>query len=208
MKYIDINIHHPNPKKIEEVVKILQDGKVIAIPTDTCYALACVPNIKSAVEKLVQIRNLDPKKPRALIFSGIEQVSRYTLLSKSNFKILKNHLPGPYCFVLESNHELPKFIGDKRNHIGIRIPNHPIILEIVSALNIPLTVTSAVSLEDDSILKNVWEVEQAFGHQLEAIVDCGEEVETLDFSSVIDLTGDEINIIREGLGDISAFIQR
>jgi tRNA threonylcarbamoyl adenosine modification protein (Sua5/YciO/YrdC/YwlC family) len=204
MRYIDIDIHHPNPKKIDDVVRILQEGKVIAIPTDTCYALACIPNHRLAVEKLVQIRKLDPKKPRALIFSSIEQVSKCTLLSNQNFRILKNHLPGPYCFILESNHELPKFIGDKRNHIGIRIPNHPVALKIVAALNTPLTVTSALSLENDEILKNPWEIEQEFGNQIEAIVDAG-EVETLDFSSVIDLTNDEIKVVRAGLGDVTPF---
>ena len=96
-------------------------------------------------------------------------------------------------------------LADKRNHIGIRIPNHPIALKIVEALDTPLTVTSALSLENDEILKNPWEIEQEFGNQLEAIIDAG-EVENLDFSSVIDLTNDEIVVVREGLGDVSPFL--
>ena len=109
-----MNPDHPSAYRIERVLRALNEGKVIAIPTDTCYALACLPQQRSAVDELVKMRQLNPKKPRALVFKSIQQISHFTLLNDTNFRVLKRFLPGPYCFVLESNRKLLRFIGHKR----------------------------------------------------------------------------------------------
>jgi len=197
-----MNSEHPSAYRIERVVRVLNEGKVIAIPTDTCYALACLPQQRSAVDELVKMRQLNPKKPRALVFHSIQQVSNYTLLSDSNFRVLKRFLPGPYCFVLESNRKLPRFIGDKRQHIGVRIPKHGVVQAITELLDTPLTVTSAISPEDDSMLYDPWSIEACFP-SLELVIDAGDVPGGA--SSVIDLTGDEVEVLREGLGEVSAF---
>ncbi len=200
---IQLNSEHPSPYRVQKVAQLLESGGVIAIPTDTCYALACLPQKKSAVDQLIKLRNLDPKKPRALVFSSIQQVAMYTLLSDANYRILKRLLPGPYCFILESNRKLPRFIGDKRQQIGVRIPNHPLILALLQELDTPLTVTSAIDPAEDTMLYDPWSIEEVFGHGLAATVDCGDVPG--DVSSVVKLTDDESEVIREGLGDISLF---
>ena len=193
---------HPSAYRLEHVLNTLQKGKVIAIPTDTCYALACLPQHKGAVEELVKMRKLDPKKPRALIFSSIQQVSQYTLLSDTNFRVLRRFLPGPYCFVLESNRKLPRFIGDKRQHIGVRIPNHPVVIALMELLDTPLTVTSAIDPETEEMLYDPWTIEATFPG-LELVIDAGEVPGGA--SSVVNLTDDDTEVLREGLGDVEPF---
>ena len=200
---LQINAEHPSPYRVQKVVKLLEEGGVIAIPTDTCYALACLPQKKSAVEQLIKLRNLDPKKPRALVFSSIQQVAKYTLLSDVNYRILRRLLPGPYCFILESNRKLPRFIGDKRQHIGVRIPDHPFILALLQNLDTPLTVTSAVDPSNEAMIYDPWSIEELFGHGLAGIIDSGDVPGGV--SSVIKLIDDEAEVVREGLGDVSLF---
>ena len=200
---LTVNPDHPSPYKIQQIIDLLNQGAVIALPTDTCYALACLPNHRSAVEQLIQLRKLNKKKPRALVFSSIKQVSQYTLLSDVNYRLLKRFLPGPYCFVLESNRKLPRFIGDKRQHIGVRIPNHPVLLSLIEELQTPLTVTSAIDPDGEIMLYDPWTIADTFGPNLAMVVDAG--VIPSEVSSVIDLTGDEVEILREGLGDVSPF---
>jgi len=198
---IQINPDHPSPYQIERLVTYLEDDGVLAIPTDTTYALACLPHKKNAVQKLVQLRRLNPKKALALVFSSIKQVSRYTLMDDFAFRTLKRFFPGPYCFILEANRELPKTIGDKRKRVGVRIPNHAIPMALVEATSSPLIVTSTVDPETGIMAHDPWTIEDLFGHGLSAVIDAdtvlGEE------STVIDLTTDEPEIIRRGLGPVT-----
>ena len=200
---IQLNDDFPSPYRIQRLAKLLEDGAVIAIPTDTCYALACLPHKKSAVEQLVKLRKLDPKKPRALVFSSIQQISTYTLLSDLSFRVLKRFLPGPYCFILESNRKLPRFIGDKRQHIGVRMPDHAVVLALLEELDTPLTVTSAIDPESNELLYDPWSIESTFGHGLAAVIDS--DGVPGEVSSVIKLVDDDNEVLREGLGDVSAF---
>ena len=200
---IQLNDDFPSPYRIQRLAKLLEDGAVIAIPTDTCYALACLPHKKSAVEQLVKLRKLDPKKPRALVFSSIQQISTYTLLSDLSFRVLKRFLPGPYCFILESNRKLPRFIGDKRQHIGVRMPDHAVVLALLEELDTPLTVTSAIDPESNELLYDPWSIESTFGHGLAAVIDS--DGVPGEVSSVIKLVDDDYEVLREGLGDVSAF---
>jgi tRNA threonylcarbamoyl adenosine modification protein (Sua5/YciO/YrdC/YwlC family) len=199
----EVNPEHPSPYRIQSIVKRLNDGEVIAIPTDTCYALACLPTQRSAVDQLVRMRDLNPKKPRALVFSSLQQISLYTLVSDANFRILRRFLPGPYCFILESNRKLPRFVGDTRQHIGVRMPGNAVVQAIMAELETPLTVTSAIDPESGAMLYDPWSVEQTFGAALSLVVDGGDVPG--GESSVVDLTGDEVVVIREGLGAVEAF---
>ena len=200
---LELNPDHPSPYRVQSVVKRLNEGGVVALPTDTCYALACLPTQRAAVEQLVRMRNLDPKKPRALIFGSLQQISLYTLVSDTNFRILRRFLPGPYCFILESNRKLPRFIGDTRQHIGVRMPSSPVVQAIMAELDTPLTVTSAIDPESGEMLYDPWTLEQTFGPALSLVVDGGDVPG--GESSVVDLTGDEVAVIREGLGAVEAF---
>lgn len=202
---IEIKPDYPSPYRIKHCIDALEKGLLIAIPTDTNYALACLPQKRSAVAQMIRLRRLDPKKPRALIFASIQQISMYTMLDDVNFRILKRFLPGPYCFILESNRKLPRFIGDKRQHIGVRIPKHPVVQAILNELDTPLTVTSAIDPDSNLTLCDPWSVEASFGHGLALVIDGGDVYGAE--SSLIDLTDGKAEVLRHGLGDIKAFSQ-
>lgn len=195
---------HPSPYRIERAVGFLDDSGVLAIPTDTTFSLACRPDRKAAVDKLRALRRLDPKKPLALVFSDLRHVSEYTQVDDRAFRILRRYLPGPYCFILEANRKLPRFIGDKRKRVGIRVPDHAIPQALVAAVGHPLIVTSAIDPESGMTLFDPWTVEATFGHGLSAVLDGGEVPG--EFSSVVDLSGDAVEVIREGLGDCGEFV--
>ncbi len=195
---------HPTPHRMERVLTFLKDDGVIALPTDTTYALACLPNNKTAVDKMRALRRLDPKKNLSLVFSDFSQLSQYALVDNETYRILKEFLPGPVTFILEASRNLPRLIGDKRKRFGVRMPKSPFITALVEALQTPLAVTSAIDPETGDVANDPWTVEEFFGHGLAAVVDAGDVPG--EFSSVVDLSNGEPQVLREGLGDVSALM--
>ena len=195
---------HPTPHRMERVLTFLKDDGVIALPTDTTYALACLPNNKTAVDKMRALRRLDPKKNLSLVFSDFSQLSQYALVDNETYRILKEFLPGPVTFILEASRNLPRLIGDKRKRFGVRMPKAPFITALVEALQTPLAVTSAIDPETGDVANDPWTVEEFFGHGLAAVVDAGDVPG--EFSSVVDLSNGEPQVLREGLGDVSALM--
>ena len=192
---------HPSAYQLDRVKTFLADDGVIAIPTDTSYALACLPDNRTAVNKLTALRRLDPKKPLALLFKDIRQISEYALVDDLQYRLMRRHLPGPFCFILESKRTLPRFIGDKRKRIGVRVPDHGLPIALIEEVGTPLIVTSAIDPDSDFLANDPWTVENIFGHGLSAVIDSGEV--TGGFSTVVDLTTDEPEVLRPGLGDAS-----
>lgn len=193
----------PSPHRIERVVSFLEDDGVIGIPTDTTYALACLPDHKAAVEQLVALRRLDPRKPLALMFRDLAHIAEYTMVDDRAFRILRRYLPGPYCFILEAGRKLPRAIGDKRKRVGVRVPAHAVSQAILRAIDMPLIVTSAIDPDSGEVLTDPWATENAFGHGLAVVLDGG-EVPGVP-STIVDLTTDPPEVIREGLGPAADF---
>ena len=200
---IQLGEQQPSPYHVERLVTFLEDDGVIGMPTDTSYALACLPDRKNAVNKLMGLRRLDPKKPLALVFKDIQQVSSFTMVDDQAFRLLRRYLPGPYCFILEAKREVPRYIGDKRKRIGVRIPDHSVPQALIEAVNRPLIVTSAVDPENGITVNDPWSIESVFGHGLSAVVDAGDV--NGGQSTVIDLTSEEPEVVRPGLGDYQEF---
>jgi len=200
---IQIDERHPSPYRIDRVVTFLEDDGVIAIPTDCTYSLACLPDNKVAVQKLMALRRLDPKKPLALVFRDIQQISEYAKLPDAPYRILKRVLPGPYSFILEANKMLPRFVGDKRKRIGVRVPDHTVPQAIIEAVGKPLIVTSAVDPDGDTMCTDPWTVENIFGHGLAAVIDAG--MVPGGVSTIVDLTSETPEVLRHGLGDTALF---
>lgn len=200
---IQVDEHHPSPYRIERIATFLEDDGVIAIPTDCTYSLACLPDHKVAVQKLMLLRRLDPKKPLALIFRDIKHISEYAMVGDRAYRILKRALPGPYSFILEANRKLPRAIGDKRKRIGVRVPDHSVPQAIIDAVGKPLIVTSAIDPESKLMASDPWTVDGIFGHGLSAVIDAGNVPGGV--STIVDLTGDEPEVLREGLGATELF---
>lgn len=192
---------HPSQYQLERLVSFLENDELIAIPTDTSYALACLPDRKSAVNKMMALRRLDPKKPLALLFRDIRHISEYAMVDDLQYRMLKRYLPGPYCFILEAKRSLPRFVGDKRKRIGVRVPLHTLPIALIDMVNKPLLVTSAIDPDTENMANDPWTVESYFGHGVAAVVDMGEVPGGV--SSIVDLTAAPPEVFRVGLGDVS-----
>ena len=190
---------NPNPREILEVVKILKDGGVIVYPTDTLYAFGCDITNAKAVEKICAIKNIDPvKMPLSFVCSNISHVSNYSFIDNKLFKILKSCLPGPFTFLLKGNSNLPKLFK-KKNVVGIRIPDNKIALAIVEALGNPI-LSSSVPINEDEIEYSTDPelIEEFFGSRVDCVIDAG--IGETEPSTIIDCTGDEIEVKRKGKG--------
>ncbi|CAN2041152.1 L-threonylcarbamoyladenylate synthase [Candidatus Magnetomoraceae bacterium gMMP-15] len=200
--FIEINPHNPQERLIQKVVAILKGGGTIAYPTDTYYGIGCDIMNKKAIQKIYRIRQRKNDKPFSFICSGLKNISNYAKVSNYAYKTMKRLLPGPYTFILEGSKLVPKIMLTKRKTAGIRVPEHPICLELVEALGNPVLNTTAAS-PDGEIFSNPSLLHDFFGTQLDAVIDGG-PVPGFP-SSVISLINDEPEIFRKGHGDVSIF---
>ncbi len=199
-KYIKLYPDHPHPAHINEAVEILNNGGLVIYPTDTVYGLGASIHKPKAIEKLARIKGVKPESaPFTLLFHNLSQMSDYIKqIDTPTFKILKKATPGPYTFILPAVHRLPK-IMKKRKTIGFRIPGCPILLEILKTLDAPLVNISI--RDDDAFTEYTTDPEliyEKWRHRVDAVIDGG--VSEKIPSTVIDLTGDEPVLVREGKG--------
>lgn len=197
---LHIDPDHLSMRPIQQAVEVLRDGGVIIYPTDTVYGLGCDITSKSAIERIQHIKGRDAKKPMSFVCADLTAISHYAQVSNFAYKIMRRMLPGPYTFVLPATKETPKLLRSKQKTVGIRIPDHPVSTAIVSQLGWPLLSTSANRSEQDAIT-NPFRLEEELGHEVDLILECG-DLPVLP-SSVISLIGDEVEILREGSGDLS-----
>lgn len=199
---IKIYEENPNPKEIQKVVKTLKDGGLIIYPSDTVYALGCDITNKSALERIAQIKGVKLEKANlSFICEDLSNLSDYVKqIDTSTFKLLKRALPGPYTFILPSNNNLPSAFK-KKKEVGIRVPDHSVARAIVSALGNPIVSTSIK--DEDEVIEYTTDPELIFekwGNLVDIVIDGGYGGNIA--STVIDLTGDEPILVREGKGDL------
>uniref|UniRef100_A0A7C4VRI2 Threonylcarbamoyl-AMP synthase n=1 Tax=Desulfatirhabdium butyrativorans TaxID=340467 RepID=A0A7C4VRI2_9BACT len=199
---IEINPVNPQPRLIKQVVDLLLEGGVIAYPTDTFYGIGCDIMNKKAIQRIYQIKQRDPGKPFSFICSDLKHISDYAKVSNYAYKTMKRLLPGPYTFILEGSKKVPKMMLTRRKTAGIRVPDHPISIEIVKTLGNPIISTSAASPDGDIFL-NPSLLHDHYGKQLDLVIDGGPVPGKP--SSVISLIDDTPVVIRAGLGDIGIF---
>ena len=197
---LSINPTHPQPRLISQACDSLRRGGVIAYPTDTTYGLGCDIFSRQGVRTIYQIKHRDARKPFSFICADLSDVARYAHVSNFAFKIMKRHLPGPYTFVLEATRIVPDSLVTRQKTVGVRIPDDPIAIAIVRELGHPLVTTSA-NLTGEEPLHDPVEIEGQLGRQLDLVVDGG--IRLGNASTVISLINDQIDVLREGEGDIS-----
>lgn len=194
--------NEPDPAKIDEVVKYLKDGGIIVYPTDTVYAMGCDIYQNRAVEKLSMLKGMKAKKNNfSIVCSDLSDIADYARVDDKAFKIMKKAFPGPYTFILPATNKLPKLLQTNRKTIGIRVPDHPVPQAIVKALGNPI-ITTSVKDDVDDFMEYPNEIEIIIDqnqHKADLIIDGGWSGITP--STVIDATTDDIEVIREGLGE-------
>jgi len=198
---IKIYNDNPNPNQIRHVAEVLRNGGVIIVPTDTVYAFGCDIFNSAAVEFISRLKNKDLRKANlSFICHEMSQISEYAKLDDDSFKLMKKNLPGPYTFILNGSNRLPKLFKNKKT-VGIRMPDNRITLQIVRELGNPM-MTSSIFIDDETTeyITDPELIDEKYGNQVDLVVDGG--MGGLLHSTVIDCTGDEAEIVRQGSGDL------
>jgi tRNA threonylcarbamoyl adenosine modification protein (Sua5/YciO/YrdC/YwlC family) len=201
---LTIHTENPETRVIRKAAEILAAGGVIIYPTDTVYGLGCSVENKSAIERIYLIKRQRSDKPFSFVCSDLTHISEYAHVSNAAFKIMKHLVPGPYTFILPAARmkQLPNILVSKRKTVGIRVPDSKVSLAIVREMGHPILSTS-VTDESGELLNDPVTIAEAFRNTVDLIIDGGTLVS--DPSTVVDLTGDEPKVVRQGAGDISMF---
>jgi len=194
---IEIHPTHPQARRVQQAVDVLRRGGVIVYPTGTVYGLGCDIHQKKAVERIYQIRQLKKDHPLSFMCPDLSKIARYAHVDDFAYRIMKRLVPGPYTFVLRATREVPKLLVRKQKTVGIRVPDDTIALALLNELGSPIVSTSAII--DGEALNDPDELHARFPH-VDAFVDGGWG--GIEPSTVIDLTGDEAVVLREGAGPI------
>ena len=198
MKIIKMNQEYPDLEIIEEAIEVLSAGGIVLYPTDTIYGLAANAFDEKAVEKIYKIKNRDISKPLSVCVSSIEGLSLITDL-RENYRILvEKHLPGPFTFIFYKSSNWSNSFFDKHKKIGVRIPNNGIAIELSQIF--PITATSA-NISNEEVFSTPKEILNQLNHEIDFVIDVGSMKSSIP-STVVDLTGNEPIILREGAGKL------
>ena len=199
--FIKIYPENPNPKAIDKVISVLRDGGLVIYPTDTVYAIGCDALNVRAVEKICQIKGVNPQKSGlSIICYDLSNLSAYGKVSNSAFKLMKKNLPGPFTFILPTSSELPKIYKNRRE-VGIRVPDNNIIRQLVKELGNPI-LTMSIHDEDEYIEYSTDPelIAEKYEDVVDVVIDGG--MGGTEASTVIDCTSDEFVIVRQGKGEL------
>ena len=195
---------NPQPRLIKQAAAILRDGGVIALPTDSSYALACHLGDKSAQDRIRTIRAVDDKHHFTLMCRDLYEIAVYARVDNQQFRLLKANTPGSYTFILEATREVPKRLQHpKRNTIGLRVPDHPITLALLAELDEPLLTMTLILPDETMPMHAADSIRDQLEHQLDLIIDAG--ACGIEPTTVIDLTHGEPQLMRAGRGALSPF---
>ena len=189
---------------MQTIVEIIQNGGLIAYPTDSSYALGCHIGDKKAIDLIHRIRRTDKKHNFTLVCADLSEISTYARVDNWAYRLLRSLTPGPYTFILPATREVPKRLQNpKRRTIGLRVPDHHVVQTILAALGEPIMSSTLLLPGDDRPLTDPVEIEERIGHQIAAIVDAGPT--GIEPTTVLDLTSDTVEVLRVGRGDVTQF---
>lgn len=204
MEYYELHPENPQLRFINKAVDVLKNGGVIIYPTDTVYGIGCDIFNRDALDRVFAIKHEADTKLFSFVCPNLKDISKYAKVGDFAYKTMKRLLPGPYTFVLPAAKEVPKKLWTKRKTVGIRIPNHPVALALVSELKNPIISTSVTKRKGETLYDPL-EIRSVFSSQVDLML--ASDALTGEPSSVIDLSVDPPEIIRKGAGDVSMFEQ-
>ncbi|WP_333705356.1 L-threonylcarbamoyladenylate synthase [Ottowia beijingensis] len=191
---------NPQPRLLKAAAALLQQGEVLAVPTDSSYALVCHLDDKAAVDQLRRIRGLDDKRLLSLICRDLSELASYARVDNTQFRLLKLGTPGPFTFILEASKEVPRRVSHPhRKTIGLRVPEHKALQALLELHGAPLLATTLILPGDDEPLNDPDEIIERLGKQVAGVIDAG--ACALEPTTVIDLSGDVPDVLRRGRGD-------
>jgi tRNA threonylcarbamoyl adenosine modification protein (Sua5/YciO/YrdC/YwlC family) len=203
-KYFDVHPDNPQPRSIRQVVDLLKEDALIAYPTDSCYALGIRLGNRAGLERIREIRHLDDRHHFTLVCRDFAQLGQFVKISNSVFRLVKAATPGSYTFILPATKEVPRrLMHPKKQTVGVRIPDHRVAQALLEELGEPILSSTLLLPGEAEPMTQGWEIKDRLDHQIDAIIDsgdCGTEPTT-----VVDLSGDEPEILRYGAGDPAWF---
>ena len=196
------SVHPDNPQNrlLKQAVQLLQQGRVLAVPTDSSYALVCHLDDKSAADQLRRIRAIDDKHHLTLLCRDLSELANYARVDNQQFRAIKQATPGPFTFILEATKEVPRRLSHpQRKTIGLRVPEHKVLQELLSLHGAPLLAATLIMPGEEEPLNDPEDIRERLEHQVGAVIDAG--ACSLEPTTVIDMSGDEPEVLRRGQGD-------
>ena len=203
-QHFELHPDNPQPRLLRQAAQLLHAGGIVALPTDSSYALVCHLDDKGAVDRLRRLRGVDEKHHLTLLCRDLSEIANYARVDNTQYRLLKTATPGPYTFILEATREVPRRLSHpSRKTIGLRVPEHAIAQALLEELRQPLIGTTLILPGSDEPLHEPDEIRDALQKQVELVIDGG--ACSLQPTTVVDLTGDAPVVLREGRGGVSLF---
>ena len=201
-QYFEVHPDNPQIRLLKQAAALLEKGGVLAVPTDSSYALVCHLDDKAAVDQLRNIRGVDEKHHLTLLCRDLSELASYARVDNRQYRLLKAATPGPYTFILEATKEVPRRVSHpSRKTIGLRVPEHPVLHELLALHSGPLLATTLIPAGETEPLNDAHEIRDRYQHQLAAVIDAGACPH--EPTTVIDLSGEEPEVLRRGRGDLA-----
>ncbi|MFT4187945.1 MAG: L-threonylcarbamoyladenylate synthase [Aeromicrobium sp.] len=203
-RFIDIHPDNPQQRAVDQAVALIRDGGLIALPTDSGYALGAQLGAADALARIRSIRQVDDKHHFTLICHDFSQLGQFVHVDNAVFRSIKSATPGPYTFILPATREVPKrLMQAKKKTVGVRIPTHTVVRALVAELGEPLLTSTLILPGETEAMSDAWSVKEALEHEVEAVVDSGDV--TPQPTTVVDFSDGVPEVVREGAGDPSLF---
>ncbi|BBF77687.1 L-threonylcarbamoyladenylate synthase [Acinetobacter ursingii] len=204
MLHLHIHPENPQARLITQAVERIRAGEVVVYPTDAAYAIGCQIGNKSAMERIAQIRGLGPKHQYAIMCCDLSDIATYAKVDNAMYRLLKNNTPAITTFILPATSEVPKrLMHPKKKTIGLRIPTNPICQALLQELGEPILTSTLILPGQEDPLDDPYDIENQLSKRIDVFIDGG--FGTLTTTSIVDLSGDHPEVVRQGAGDVSAF---
>ena len=203
-QFFSIHPENPQQRLIKQAVEIIRKGGLVVYPTDSAYALGCHIGDKLALDRIRAIRQLGKEHNFTLVCRDLSELANYARVNNAAFRLIKGHTPGPYTFILNATSEVPRrLMHPKKKTLGLRVPDNKIALDLMQELGEPLMTSSLIMPGDSMPLTDPYDIRETLEHHVELVIDggyCG-----MDATTVVDLSNDEPEIIRQGCGSVEGF---
>ena len=201
-QYFSVHPDNPQPRLLKQAVALLNQGGVLAVPTDSSYALVCHMDDKTAADHLRKVRGVDDKHHLTLLCRDLSELANYAKVDNTQFRLLKQATPGAFTFILEATKEVPRRVSHpQRKTIGLRVPQHAVLQELLALHGAPLLATTLIPPGESDPLNDPEEIRDRYEKLIAGIIDAG--ACSLKPTTVVDCTGDHIEVVRQGLGDVA-----
>lgn len=201
-QYFSVHPDNPQPRLLKQAVALLNQGGVLAVPTDSSYALVCHMDDKTAADHLRKVRGVDDKHHLTLLCRDLSELANYAKVDNTQFRLLKQATPGAFTFILEATKEVPRRVSHpQRKTIGLRVPQHAVLQELLTLHGAPLLATTLIPPGESDPLNDPEEIRDRYEKLIAGVIDAG--ACSLEPTTVVDCTGDHIEVVRQGLGDVA-----